>query len=80
MMNRLSLMLIEKSTKKPTTEIRSGFLGWAEPGLNRRPCDFQSHALPAELSTRNDDLQPIEPIVYIWVRKKSMIGDETTNF
>ena len=30
----------------------NGFRQWTEPGSNRRPSDFQSLALPAELSVR----------------------------
>lgn len=36
-----------------STRVRHGpYEQWAEPGLNRRPSDFQSLALPAELPVR----------------------------
>jgi hypothetical protein len=38
--------------KQETTRISSGFFEWAVPGLNRGPSDFQSLALPAELTAQ----------------------------
>ncbi len=45
---RISRHNIYLVTKKPRSS--RGLLQWTEPGMIRRPKDFQSFALPAELS------------------------------
>lgn len=39
----MGLTLIEREMKN--------IKRWDEPGLNQRPCELQSHALPTELSS-----------------------------
>ena len=47
-----------RQKKKAASMAASFRLKWTEPGSNRRPKDFQSFALPAELSVRMTQSYP----------------------
>src|SRR5262245_27606724 len=48
----LSCRTPERPAVSGSASALSLFFEWAEPGLNRRPSDFQSLALPTELSAQ----------------------------